>query len=640
MDKTIMGTPIATPMKVPDWNQNDERKADYIKNRTHYLIERIGTRYEHKFLEVTPSTLMQEDSDYTSKLMWMQPGKVYTFKFVAYLNDEVVLSYENNLTARRDAAGRCYVNTNDEMEEFELEIGGHDWSGAPFGLFYEEDERSSTVEAYDFGAPEELEFDKIKVLVSGQFKIINVCAIQKRYLPYIDWIKLDPTVRDKLATKEYVKEYVDENSGSLDGSLSGDVTCDTSEIHYSDNGFEATFNTPLEKGMQLYYDYTANGKPVSGMAKPIKINDSGKLEVSIGDKHHTDFALIGIADDGSDTMTFTFIENVNYSIEVNELSIPTPIPFKLLGISTGLNLGFNTEIKESSLNSNNFGSSNSIDGEHNNTFGTGHTIKGKASTAMGQNGTIEGNLDFLGGDRGNITGRCDFGYGTDVFMSGQNSGAIGYALRSVGDNQFVLGQYNADDAEALLIIGSGEGESSRQNAFVVKKDGNVYINNAKLIKLTQSDKDKIDSFYSSGFDNTTINSNAVVQLGAKNINAVENTVQLGRENNTASAAGGYIYQIGYGNKSLSGQNYLIGKKLYSNEYEQVVVGKFNENVNNAIFVVGNGTADNVRKNAMVIDKYNDVKFSGRVKASAITLVSPGGYEFDVAVRDDGTLHVT
>lgn len=39
MDKIqgkIVGNPATTPMKVPDWDQNDERKSDYIKNRTHY----------------------------------------------------------------------------------------------------------------------------------------------------------------------------------------------------------------------------------------------------------------------------------------------------------------------------------------------------------------------------------------------------------------------------------------------------------------------------------------------------------------------------------------------------------------------------------------------------------------------------
>ena len=407
-----------------------------------------------------------------------------------------------------------------------------------------------------------------------------------------DWNQNDPNKSDYVKNRTHYVELADIE----------DIT----------NGFKATFKTPLENGMQLYYDYTANGKTASGMAKPIKINADGKLEVSIGDKHHTDFALKGIADVGSNTMTFTFIENVNYIVYVKEISIPTPIPFKFLGLSEGINLGFNSEIKENSLNSNNFGSSNSIDGEHNNTFGTGHTIKGKASTAMGQNGTIEGNLDFLGGDRGNITGRCDFGYGTDIFMSGQNSGAIGYGLRSIGNNQVVIGKFNADDADALLIIGGGDNENSRQNTFVVKKDGNIYINNAKLIKLTQTDRDKLDSFSSNGSNNTNTGNNSS-QLGFKNMNAKENVIQLGRENDTTNAGGGYIYQLGFGNKAFSGQVYQIGKKLTNSEYESVTLGKFNADTPGAILIVGNGTSEIDRKNALWIKKSdNTAYFNGDI----------------------------
>ena len=35
----VVGNTTATPMKIPDWNQNDERRADYIKNRTHYTTD-------------------------------------------------------------------------------------------------------------------------------------------------------------------------------------------------------------------------------------------------------------------------------------------------------------------------------------------------------------------------------------------------------------------------------------------------------------------------------------------------------------------------------------------------------------------------------------------------------------------------
>lgn len=586
-----------------DWNQNDESQPDYVKNRTHYVTY---LNLDSNNLDLEPKHRIRVESEKlvrykvpATNSSWTQAGIVPDNEYTVVIGGQT-WNDEFKAVAYKGRYGQKKAN----CIKFELEQTSNGYIKS-FNIWETED--FSVVDiALNENAEVSLLEPMIEVLFEGDVIIWEVVPLKRRYIQELGAENFSEDFLDTIATKEYVNE----NSGSI----SGDVTLDTSEIYYSDNGFEATFNTPLEKGVQLYYDYTANGKTVSGMAKPIKINDDGNLEVSIGDKYHTDFALKGVADVGSNTMAFTFIENVDYTVDVKELSIPSPIPFKFLGLSEGLNLGFNSEVTPESLNSNNFGSSNYIDGEHSNTFGTGNTVKGKVSTAIGQNANITGNLDFLGGDRGNITGRCDFGYGTDVFMSGQNSGAIGYGLRSVGDNQFVLGQYNEDDTEALLIVGSGSGddENSRRNAFVVKKDGNVYINDAKLIKLTQADRDKLDSFNSNGSNNTNTGASSA-QLGFMNVNSKENTIQLGCENNTESAAGGYIYQIGYGNKSFAGQSYLIGKKLVGEQYEQVVVGKFNSS-SDGIFVVGNGNSESDRKNALVVDRYNNAYFNGEVYA--------------------------
>lgn len=37
----VVGNPAMTPMKVPDFNQNNKKKADYIRNRTHYEVPKI-----------------------------------------------------------------------------------------------------------------------------------------------------------------------------------------------------------------------------------------------------------------------------------------------------------------------------------------------------------------------------------------------------------------------------------------------------------------------------------------------------------------------------------------------------------------------------------------------------------------------
>ena len=67
MSQEIMGNPTVTPMKVSDWNQNDERKSDYIKNRTHYesnisLGEKINL-WNHDGLAVNPPIPVEKLAD-------------------------------------------------------------------------------------------------------------------------------------------------------------------------------------------------------------------------------------------------------------------------------------------------------------------------------------------------------------------------------------------------------------------------------------------------------------------------------------------------------------------------------------------------------------------------------------------------
>ena len=56
--------------------------------------------------------------------------------------------------------------------------------------------------------------------------------------------------------------------------------------------------------------------------------------------------------------------------------------------------------------------------------------------------------------------------------------------------QTAIGKYNAEDANALFIVGNGTTSSSRSNAFTVKLDGSATVqtqgtsNNSVIIKST------------------------------------------------------------------------------------------------------------------------------------------------------------
>ena len=46
------GKPMATPMRVPDWNQTDPKKSDYIKNRPFYEDDNgnVVKKLDEKFI--------------------------------------------------------------------------------------------------------------------------------------------------------------------------------------------------------------------------------------------------------------------------------------------------------------------------------------------------------------------------------------------------------------------------------------------------------------------------------------------------------------------------------------------------------------------------------------------------------------
>lgn len=68
--------------------------------------------------------------------------------------------------------------------------------------------------------------------------------------------------------------------------------------------------------------------------------------------------------------------------------------------------------------------------------------------------------------------------------TGDVSFAHGTGLKATVDNQVVFGAYNAEDNEALFIIGNGT-ESVSSNAFTLKKDS-AYIGNDLIVTMNDS----------------------------------------------------------------------------------------------------------------------------------------------------------
>lgn len=110
-----------------------------------------------------------------------------------------------------------------------------------------------------------------------------------------------------------------------------------------------------------------------------------------------------------------------------------------------------------------------------NTIGTAHTHGGGQGSASrgGRMNTFHGeNLDITGSFN-DVEGRGHRVHGDFNFVRGDNLIAVG--------NQAVLGTYNIEDPDKLLIIGGGTARE-RKNIFTIDRDGNVNGTNMEALQ--------------------------------------------------------------------------------------------------------------------------------------------------------------
>ena len=101
------------------------------------------------------------------------------------------------------------------------------------------------------------------------------------------------------------------------------------------------------------------------------------------------------------------------------------------------------------------------------------TASGIGAHAEGRNNTASGNYSHAEGGYTKATNTYAHSGGLESQAQAAQSFAHGRAVCAKVDNQFVVGQYNKDNANALFVVGNGESSSERNNALEVLKDGRV-----------------------------------------------------------------------------------------------------------------------------------------------------------------------
>ena len=116
------------------------------------------------------------------------------------------------------------------------------------------------------------------------------------------------------------------------------------------------------------------------------------------------------------------------------------------------------------------------------------TASGSYSTAMGGSTLASGNYSTAMGSSTSASGiySTTLGLGTDAL--GSSATAMGAYTIAESGYETVLGRYNAgytpasrfgwDAADRLFVVGNGTSNSSRSNAMVILKNGNMGIGNS------------------------------------------------------------------------------------------------------------------------------------------------------------------
>lgn len=110
--------------------------------------------------------------------------------------------------------------------------------------------------------------------------------------------------------------------------------------------------------------------------------------------------------------------------------------------------------------------------------------KGKYSHAQNLLTEASGDYSTSMGRKTKATNYGATSMGEETIASGQNSLAAGHWTRSKELGQAVFGKYNADNPNALLIVGRGTTDTERSNAFEVLKESGIVVGDTVLTEAT------------------------------------------------------------------------------------------------------------------------------------------------------------
>ena len=297
--------------------------------------------------------------------------------------------------------------------------------------------------------------------------------------------------------------------------------------------------------------------------------------------------------------------------------------------------------------------------------GVGTTASGYYSHAECNLTTASGNASHAEGDSTIASGGSSHAEGYNTTASGISSHAEGYNIIANGNYQHVQGRYNIADTTSAFIIGNGSSNTARSNAMKVDWSGNLEI--AGSFSTNRTSGSTIGAYsFAANSNNTASGTNSTAfggsskATGGWSLTEGWNTTSSGTashaegwdsvasndcthaegKSNTASgfaahaegeenvASGTYSHAEGHFSTASGKSSHSEGENTKANGDYQHVQGRYNVADTTSAFIIGNGTDDSTRSNAMKVDWSGNLEVSGDLKDGSGNTLSKMAYSDD------------
>jgi hypothetical protein len=229
---------------------------------------------------------------------------------------------------------------------------------------------------------------------------------------------------------------------------------------------------------------------------------------------------------------------------------------------------------------------------------------GNYSFATGYNAKAKGQYSVALGNSTIATGNFSAAIGSAAIASGEIAAAIGESVTASGQSSMALGANSVASGLGSAAIGSG---ASATNSFSIALGGSTASGN-RSVALG-------DNTLSSGSGSTAMGS-FTAATGNFSTAMGEGTTASGNRSTAMGegtiASGSRSTAIGFFTTATGNHSTAMGLYTTSRPYASFVVGRYNDSIitssmdtwveTDPVFIIGNGTADNARKNALVVLK--------------------------------------